>query len=121
MVTAPKLHHTKKVPSWGSFSYAFGPLVAAGVITLFVVLLKWAFRRGNSLIAAPATPGNPDDYGLLVPVASPATYIEGELLRRTLEEAGVRSSLAQTNVGPRVMVWPADEKQARALLKKGPR
>lgn len=120
-MTELKLHHTRNVPSWGSFSYAFGPFVAAGVIALFVVLLKWAFRRGNSLIAAPATPGDPNEYGLLVPVASPANYIEGEVLRRTLEEAGVRSNLANTNVGPRVMVWPADEKRARELLRKGPR
>lgn len=120
MVRRDNLHETRTVPSWGSFSYAFGPLVAAGVIALFVVLLKWAFGRGKSLIAAPATPGNPNEYGLLVPVASPANYIEGEVMRRTLEDAGVRSNLAHTNTGPRVMVWPVDEKRAREVLKRGP-
>lgn len=116
-----ELHETSPVPSWGSFSYAFGPFVAAAVIGLFVVLLRWAFGRGKSLIAAPATPGDPDQYGLLVPVASPANYIEGEVMRRTLEDAGVRSNLAHTNIGPRVMVWPVDEKRAREVLKRGPR
>ncbi len=109
------------MPSWGSFSYAYGPFIAAAGMAVLILLLRWAFSRGNSLIASPAVPGNPDEYGLLTPVASPATYIEGEVMRKTLESAGVRSNLAQTNHGPRVMVWPADEQRAREILKRGPR
>lgn len=106
------------MPSWGSFSYAFGPLVAVGLIGLFVVILRWAFSRGSSVVAAAPTPGTADEYGLLVPVATPGTYIEGELLRRGLEDAGIRATLTTTLDGPRVMVWPRDEDRAREVLSR---
>jgi hypothetical protein len=104
------------VPSWGSFSYAFGPLVAVGLIAVFVVILRWAFSRGASVVAAAPTPGPDSEYGLLVPVAAPGTYVEGEVLRRRLVDRGIRANLATTLDGPRVLVWPADEERARALL-----
>lgn len=104
------------MPSWGSFSYAFGPLVAVGLIGLFVVILRWAFSRGSSVVAAAPTAGTADEYGLLVPVATPGTYIEGEMLRRGLEDAGIRATLTTTLDGPRVMVWPRDEDRAKELL-----
>ncbi len=107
------------MPSWGSFSYAFGPLVAVGMIALFAVILRWAFGRGSSVVAAAPTPGPDSEYGLLVPVAAPATYIEGEVLRRRLEDGGVRANLATTIDGPRLMVWPADEDRAREVLASG--
>jgi len=104
------------VPSWGSFSYAFGPLMAVGLIVVFVVVLRWAFGRGTSVVAAPARPGAPNDYGLMVPVSFPGSYAEGEIQRRRLEDAGIRANLATTLDGPRVMVWPADESRARDAL-----
>jgi hypothetical protein len=107
------------MPAWGSFSYAFGPLVAIGLIGLFVVILRWAFSRGTSVVAAPPRPGTDAEYGLLVPVAAPPTYIEGEVLRRRLEERGVRANLATTLDGPRLLVWPQDEGRARELLASG--
>jgi hypothetical protein len=107
------------VPSWGSLSYFFGPLVAVGMIGLFVLILRWAYSRGSSVVAAAPTPGAADEYGLLVPIASPSTYIEGEVLRRRLEDAGVRANLATTIDGPRLMVWPGDEVRARELLASG--
>ena len=105
------------MPAWNSFSFAFGPLVAVGLVGLFVLILRWAFRRGASVVAAAPRPGPSDDYGLMVPIASPATYIDGEVARRRLEAHGVRATLAQTLDGPRVMVWPADEARARAVLR----
>lgn len=107
------------VPSWGSFSYAFGPLVAVAIVGVFALILRWAFRRGSSVVAAPPSPGTDTEYGLLVPVASPPTYIEGEILRRRLEEGGIRANLASTLDGPRVLVWPADAEIARAFLASG--
>ncbi|MHB1066071.1 MAG: hypothetical protein ACYC2Z_01380 [Candidatus Nanopelagicales bacterium] len=105
------------MPAWISTSFAFGPLVAVGLVGLFVLILRWAFRRGTSVVAAAARPGPSDAYGLMVPVASPATYLDGEAVRRRLEENGVRANLAQTLDGPRVMVWPADEARAREVLR----
>jgi hypothetical protein len=49
-------------------------------------------------------------------VSSPPNYAEGEMVRRKLEDCGIRANLAQTTEGPRVMVWPADENKAIATL-----
>jgi hypothetical protein len=37
--------------------------------------------------------------------------------RRRLEDAGVRATTAPTTDGPRVLVFPEDERVARALLR----
>ena len=103
--------------AWNSNSYLFGPFAAFLGVGVMVVILRWSSRRGSCVVAAPAKPGAASEYGLLVPIATPATYIEGEILRRRLEEAGVRATLAQTLDGPRVMVWPADVDRARTVLK----
>lgn len=104
------------MPAWGSFSFAYGPIVALILVGALAAFLRWAFRRGSSVVAAPARPGAADEYGLLVAIASPPTYIEGEVTRRRLEDSGIRATLASTLDGPRIMVWPGDEARARALL-----
>jgi hypothetical protein len=102
-----------------SASFLAGPLVAFGVVGILVLLLRWTFRRGTSVVARSARPGTEDDYGLMVAVASPPTYVEGEILRRTLEDARIKATLAQTLDGPRLMVWPQDEERARELVARG--
>lgn len=104
------------MPSWGSFSYAFGPVVAIVVISVLVVILRWAFARGGSVVAAPARPGTPLDYGLLVPVAEPTGRDEAAWMVTRLRQAGIHASLADTTEGMRVMVWPADAVRAEAVL-----
>lgn len=101
-----------------SASFLVTPLIAFGVVGVFVLLLRWTYRRGGSVVAAPGKPGRADDYGTLVTVASPATYVEGEMLRRTLEAAGVRANLATTLDGPRVLVFPRDLDRARTILQR---
>lgn len=101
-----------------SYSYAIGPIMAFVFLGVLILLLRWAFRRGVSVVAAPPRRGSTDEYGLLVPIATPPTYVEGEIMRRQLEDAGIRATLAQTLDGPRVMVWPGDEVRARAQLGK---
>ena len=63
-------------------------------------------------------PGRTDEYGVLTPIASPGTYVEGEILRRRLEDAGIRCNLAQTLEGPRILVWPIDADRARTVLSR---
>ncbi|MFI0433909.1 MAG: hypothetical protein ACH36H_12310 [Candidatus Nanopelagicales bacterium] len=99
-----------------AYEYVFGPIVAVVAIGLFVLVLKWANQRGKSLVAGRPTRGEESDYGMLVPLTSPETYIEGEVQRRTLEGAGIRANLVYTLNGPRVMVWPADEQRAWDLI-----
>ena len=55
----------------------------------------------------------PTGYGHNI---APANYIDGEMLRRRLEDAGIRANLASTLDGPRVMVWPQDAERAREVL-----
>jgi hypothetical protein len=108
------------MPSWNAFSYAFGPIIGFLGLGAMVLILRWAFRRGGSLVERPVTPSHPSDYGLLVSVAGAHNYIEAEILRKTVEDAGIRVTLANTDQGPRIMVWPADEQLARQALSRGP-
>jgi hypothetical protein len=102
-----------------TFSVFVMPAVALGTIAVFAAILWWASgsSRNTSLVARHPKAGAPDEYGLLVPVAAPETYVEGEMQRRTLEDHGLRAILVNTNDGPRLMVWPEDEQQARAVLR----
>ena len=89
-------------------------LLMVGVLAL---LLRWAFGgRSRSLVARRAVPGTEDEYGLLVSIASPGTYIEGEVARQRLEAAGIKASLVSTAEGPRLMVFRDEESAARRLL-----
>ncbi len=101
-------------------AYVTEPLMALLVLGLLVLLLRWTFRRGRSVVASPPHRGGEHDYGLLVPVASPSTYVEAELLRARLVDHGVRATLAPTTDGPRVLVFAEEERAARAVL-RGPR
>jgi hypothetical protein len=100
-----------------SFSYIFGPLVALMGIGVMVLVLRWAYSRGSSVVAVPGKSGPSDTYGLLVCVASPTNYAEGEMIRRTLETRGIKANLARTTDGPKVMVWPTDEVKAVDALR----
>ncbi len=99
-----------------SASFLFGPIIAFAGVGILVLLLRWTFRSGVSVVARKPKAGGEDEYGLLVPVASPGTYVEGEIMRRTLEDARIRATLTQTLAGPRVMVFPDDETRAREIL-----
>jgi hypothetical protein len=50
------------------------------------------------------------------PVATPPTAADAELLRTTLEDNGIRATVATTDEGPRLMVFRADETTARRLV-----
>lgn len=104
------------MPAWSSYSYLFGPLVTFAMLGFLLLLLRWAFGRGGSLVERRPRSGAPTDYGLLTAVAAPQSYVEGELLRRRLADAGLRAVLAQTDEGPRLLVFPEDERAARLLL-----
>lgn len=105
------------MPSWGSYSYLYGPLMALVAIGVLVLVLRWAFGRGTSVVERPPRSGEPDEYGLLDAVASPGTYIEAEILRQRLEAAGIKATVAMTNDGPRLMVWPNDRERAASVLR----
>lgn len=105
------------MPSWENYSFAFGPLVALAVVLVLVLLLRWTFARGRSVVARRVEPGDEQDYGLLEAVAAPPTFVEAELLRQRLLTHGIRATLAPTTAGPRVMVFPADVHLAEQVLR----
>jgi hypothetical protein len=104
----------------GSFAYLAWPLVVLGGFALMVLLLRWTFSPGHSLVQRRPREGEPTEYGLLEPVAAPTTFIEGERLRLILLESGVRGTLVPTKQGPRLMVFAQDASVARALLANPP-
>jgi hypothetical protein len=108
------------VPAWESYSYAFGPLVALVVVLVLVVLLRWTFSRGRSLVERRSNPGDEKDYGLLTPVAAPGSFVEAEVLRQRLVSHGIRATLAPTTAGPRVMVFDGDVARAQEVLRDQP-
>jgi hypothetical protein len=97
-------------------SYVFGPLIGFAVIGLLILILRWAFGHGGSLIPGPARRGPPTDYGLLVEVAAPRTAEDAQSVAERLTAAGIQATIAPTTAGRRIMVWPADEGRARDLL-----
>lgn len=98
------------------WDYAFGPGMALVTLAVLIVLMRWAFSSGSSVVARRPRSGTPQEYGLLVSIAAPNTYVEAELLRRRLEAAGIRATLATTTYGPRIMVFREDEARARRVL-----
>ncbi|MEJ5914988.1 hypothetical protein [Pseudokineococcus sp. 1T1Z-3] len=106
------------MPGWGSYSILFGPLVALVAVAVIALLLRWGWSRGHSLVPGRARAGGEGDYGLLVPVAEPTTFVEAEALRARLEAEGLRATLAPTTDGPRVLVFPRDEHVARDILRR---
>jgi hypothetical protein len=99
------------VPDWPSY------LIALAMVGVLALLLRWAYGgRSRSLVERRARPGHEDEYGLMVAIASPGTFVEGEVDRQRLESAGIRASLVSTSDGPRLMVFRDDETAARRLL-----
>lgn len=87
------------------------------VVGVLALILRWAYGgRSRSLVERRSSPGSEDQYGLLVSVASPGTYIEGEVSRQRLEAAGIKARLVSTTEGPRLMVFRDDEPAARKVL-----
>jgi hypothetical protein len=96
------------------FITSFGGFIA---LIFLMLMLKWAFARGKSVVERPSRIGDESEYGLMVAVAEPSNHIEGQLLKEKLKESGIRANLVQTINGPRLMVSREDQSIARALLK----
>lgn len=100
-----------------ALSRILGPLAGFAVVGVLMLLLRWTYGgRRQSLVERRARIGASGNYGLLVAVSAPASLIEAELQRRQLEDAGIRANVVTTSEGARLMVFPEDERIARALL-----
>ena len=87
------------------------------VLGILIVLLRWTFSRGHSLVEKPRRIGGDHEYGLLEVVASPKNFIEGEMIKQKLLEHGIKATLTSTKQGPRIMVFPEEIKAAQAILR----
>ncbi len=104
------------VSSWGSFSFLYGPALALLALAALAFVARWASRGGGSLIEEPSKPGTAEEYGLMIPVASPVDdRTSGEITAR-LRAAGVGCADVRTTEGRRIMVWSDDVARARAVL-----
>ena len=105
------VRETGAVPDWSAL------ITSVAVVGVLVLLLRWtAGGRPRSLVERRARQGPAGDYGLMVAVAAPQTFIQGEVDRQRLEDAGIRARLVTTTEGPRLMVLEEDEGAARRLL-----
>ena len=102
--------------NWGSYSFLFGPLLALAALGGLALVARWASQSGTSLIEEPARQGSAEEYGLMIPVASPPTVRASHEVAGRLTAAGVRCREVDTTEGRRVMVWAEDVAQARAVL-----
>lgn len=92
-------------------------VVVVGVLAL---LLRWAYGgRRTSVVARLPMSGGAEEYGLMVSIASPGTFIEGEVSRQRLVDAGIKAQLVSTTEGARLMVLREHEAEARRLLSAG--
>ena len=86
------------------------------MVLLLILLLKWTFSRGKSLVENPKRIGSELEYGLLVPISQSASHIEGEMLRLKLLDHGIKASVSQTLDGARLFVFPKDKERAAKIL-----
>lgn len=101
------------MPDWSSL------IISVLMVGVLALLLRWAFGgRSRSLVERRARAGHQDEYGLMVAVASPGSFIDGELGRQRLQAAGIKAALVTTSDGPRLMVFESDEARARQVLSR---
>ena len=103
-----------------SYSFLYGPLVAAAAMGVIILICRWVFstdarddRTARRLEKARAK----RDYGLLVPVARVRTPADAQMLRAVLREAGIRCTVAESDEGLDVLVFRVDAGRARELVR----
>jgi hypothetical protein len=96
--------------------YLIGPVIALVVTGVLALLLHRALARQERPIF-PSVPSRPDDYGLLVPVATCRDRVDADLVRQHLATAGIRSTLTTNGEGHvRVLVFADALDKARRLV-----
>lgn len=98
--------------------YFAGPVLVLGLLGLLILVLRWAFARGGSLVRrTDTTPAPTDAFGLLTDVHTAARYADARRLVEQLAKAGIKATAARTTQGWTVYVWPADLATARTIIR----
>ncbi|MDX6230032.1 MAG: hypothetical protein QOI76_3422 [Frankiales bacterium] len=117
----PRTCQTGKVPQPTDFDPVLSVIGALLVVGLLLLLARWAFSP------APRASGrrqvrdaDPEDYGLLTPVATAPTREDAEMLREVLTSNGIRCTLAPAGGGRRrsmhVLVFLGDADRAKNVV-----
>ncbi|GAB2911342.1 hypothetical protein GCM10027047_06830 [Rhodococcus aerolatus] len=96
----------------------YGPTLALLAVVLLGVLLWWTFGDSRTMPAPNHRSGH--GYGLLVEVGRVPTAVAAAELRARLAGAGVKATVSPAGEGGHaVLVFPADEADARTVLARG--
>ena len=105
----------------GNGWYLIGPLIAVGLVGLLGAVfwrmeLHWTVARDEAADGL-AIFGEPDDYGLLCPVAVTDDPFVADDIRRLLGDAGIRATRAVDRDGrTAVLVFAEEAEVARRLV-----
>lgn len=101
-----------------SAEYLLGPLFVLLLVGGLVLLLRWAFSRGGSLVRrTDPSPASPDTFGLLTQVHTSSAYADARRVVELLTRQRIKATAAHTTNGWTVYVWPADVEAARDLIR----
>jgi hypothetical protein len=98
--------------------YFIGPLAVIIPLGLLVLVLRWGFSRGDSLVRRVDTrPADPKTFGLLTAVHTTKSYADARKLIEKLTGARIRATAARTTDGWTVYVWPKDVDAAQDVIR----
>lgn len=100
------------------------PLMLVTMIVVLLLLLRWTFSHGRSLVSRPRDPGPPSgrrapahpDALEFTPVRVVPTFIEAEMMRLELRSAGIEAELGRRGEAATVLVRARDLRRAAELL-----
>jgi hypothetical protein len=94
--------------------YVVGPIIAFGVVAGLAAVLRWTFDADVSTFPDRS---DPEDFGLLRPVATVEDAVTARALRQTLSEAGIRATLGLSpDNRVHVLVFATELDRARRLV-----
>lgn len=97
--------------------YIVGPVIALVVTGVLALLLHRALTRPDRPLFPTVVSTRPDDYGLLVPVATCRDRVDADLVREHLMTAGIRSTLTTDPDGRvKILVFADALDKARRLV-----
>jgi hypothetical protein len=95
-------------------------VVALVTVAILALVMRWVFRPSRPRTGLPVDAADSTDLGMLDVVATGCSRREAMLLRATLGEAGIRSSMSHRRDGNLdVLVFRGDADRARELLAAG--
>lgn len=104
------------MPSWTNYPVFFGPIVALLLLGGLILLLRWAFSRGKSVVSRPVVQASSTEYGLMRSVGRFSTDHDAQETASHLTAANVRANVVRTADGIHVMVLRDDLPAAQLAL-----